>query len=35
VLGDKKGRRITLIVDGIDENKAIEDLGKYLLSGKK
>jgi phosphotransferase system HPr (HPr) family protein len=34
-LAIKKGEEITLIVDGIDENKAIEDLEKYLLSGKK
>jgi catabolite repression HPr-like protein len=31
----RRGEEITLIADGIDENKAIEDLETYLLSEKK
>lgn len=34
-LAIRKGEEITLIADGIDENKAIEDLETYLLSEKK
>jgi catabolite repression HPr-like protein len=34
-LAIRKGEEITLIADGMDENKAIEDLETYLLSEKK
>jgi catabolite repression HPr-like protein len=34
-LAVSRGEEITLIADGIDENKAIEDLETYLLSEKK
>lgn len=34
-LAIRKGEEITLIADGIDENKAIEDLETYLSSEKK
>jgi catabolite repression HPr-like protein len=34
-LAVRRGEEITLIADGIDENKAIEDLETYLLSEKK
>lgn len=34
-LAVRKGEEITLIADGLDENKAIEVLEIYLLSGKK
>jgi catabolite repression HPr-like protein len=34
-LAIRRGEEITLIADGIDENKAIEDLETYLLSEKK
>jgi phosphotransferase system HPr (HPr) family protein len=34
-LAFRKGEEITLMADGIDENKAIEVLGTFLLSQKK
>jgi phosphotransferase system HPr (HPr) family protein len=34
-LAIRKGEEITLIADGMDENKAVDVLETYLLSGKK
>jgi phosphotransferase system HPr-like phosphotransfer protein len=34
-LAIRKGEEITLIADGMDENKASEVLETFLLSGKK
>jgi phosphotransferase system HPr (HPr) family protein len=33
-LAIRKGEEVTIIADGIDENKSIEVLGKFLLDGK-